>query len=87
MLVLSYSSLNILKTQFSCGISHIVCNVKKGCFWFDDDTRWKVGRLYVFALGFPAAANVVAVAVEVLLLTSVRGITRSTSTQHKFDTC
>ena len=29
-----------------------------------DDTSWKVGRLYLFALGFPAAADVDAVAVE-----------------------
>ncbi len=64
MLVLSYSLSNILKTRFSCGVSHIVCDVKKGCPLVDDDTRWKVGRLYVFALGFPAAADLVAVAVE-----------------------
>ena len=60
--------------------------LKKDVSWFDDDSRWKVERLYMFALGLPATADVVAVAVEGLLLTFVRGITRSASAQHKFDT-
>ena len=64
MLVLAYSFSDKLKTRFSWGVSHIVCDVKKGCLWVDDDTSWMVGRLYSFALGFPAAADVVAVAVE-----------------------
>ena len=57
----------MLKTRVSCGVSHIVVVVKKGSplvVDVDDDTSWMVGRLYSFALGFPAAADVVAVAVE-----------------------
>ena len=65
MLEMPYSLSNILKTRFSCGVSHIVCDVKKDVLWVvDDDASWEVGRLYLFALGFPAAADVVAVAVE-----------------------
>jgi hypothetical protein len=67
MLILSYTLSNILKTRFSCGVSHIVSDVTKkesSGVDVDDDTFWEVWRLYLFALGFPAAADVVAVAVE-----------------------
>ena len=68
MLILSYALSNILKTRFSCGLSHIVGDVTKkessGVDVDDDDTFWEVWRLYVFTLGFPAAADVVAFPVE-----------------------
>ena len=46
MLILSYALSNILKTQFSCGVSHIVGDVTKkessGVDVDDDDTFWEV---------------------------------------------